>query len=179
MAGKPTKKTKTTDGKPPVLPTVVALLLVGLGLLAYNSPLVHRPNAYEPQPIKASVQELKEGNSKEINESDPGANIDITLHLVSGHYTLFDFYSQSCGPCMEMAPRLVEMTKHRPDFAVRSIDVDRSGAQGIDWESPICRQYNIHSLPYFILYGPNGVVIAKGKEASRQVIEIMQKEVYN
>lgn len=178
-----TKKNKKAgeakNGNTVVVYAIVAVIAGTLGVLVYNSPLVQRPNAYDPKPVKASPQELTEGNVKEINNENPGETISLTGHLVSGHYTLFDFYSHYCGPCMAMSERLVELTRLRPDFAVRSVNVDRDGAQSIDWESPVCTQYDIHSLPYFMLYGSDGKLIAKGREARAQIEEIMSKEIYN
>lgn len=158
-------------------PAIVLLVLIFIGFIAWKSPLFQRNNPSNSHPVKAGSQELAGGNSKEINSDSTGERIDVMKHTVSGHTTLFDFYSQYCGPCMALAPVLVQLTKVRPDFAVRSIDVNRPGVQGIDWESPVCQQYEIHSLPYFILVGPDGKIVAQGQDASLQVREIMSKEL--
>lgn len=79
---------------------------------------------------------------------------------------------------MRIAPELLELTKQRPDIAVRSLNVDRPGTQGIDWGSPLCSQYDIHSLPHFIIMNASGKTIAQGRSASEKIIKLIQKANY-
>jgi hypothetical protein len=34
-----------------------------------------------------------------------------------------------------------------------------------DWSSPVAKQYNLRSIPYFIIYGLDGKVAHTGQEA--------------
>lgn len=178
---RPKKSPPSATGKPqpaPVKAIAISMALVAAGVYFYKN-VIQRPSVYSPLAVKASVDELKNGNCKEINELHPGEQIELPPHMVYGRFTLFDFFSEYCGPCMELSERLVDLTKQRPDIAVRSINVNRNSTQGIDWDSPVCKQYNIHSLPYLMLYGPDGKLIAQGSAAKAQVIEMLNKEVYN
>ncbi|MBY0547942.1 MAG: thioredoxin family protein [Candidatus Obscuribacterales bacterium] len=172
MATKQNEQTKVIGA------VLVIVGLAGLAFLFFQSPLAHQGDMTEPTKVKPSITELKEGNSRQINEDKPGEELNIADHKVSGHFTIFDFYSEHCGPCMRIAPELVELTKQRPDIAVRSLDVDRPGTQGIDWESPLCSQYNIHSLPHFIIMNASGKTIAQGRSASEKIIKLIQKANY-
>lgn len=161
-----------------ILPFILFVCVVGLGYAYTKSPLGQQVDLSQPKPVKPTVEEMKNGNSRQINEDTPGEEIDIAKHKVSGHFTIFDFYSESCGPCMRIAPELLELTKERPDIAVRSIDVDRGGTQGIDWNSPVCQQYKIHSLPHFVIMNSDGRIVAQGRAASDAVIKLIQKANY-
>ena len=105
----------------------------------------------------------------EINESNPGQPIDFAPQLVSGKYTIIDYYSPYCGPCMRLRPSLQYLTVARNDVAVRSININRPGVRGIDWDSPIIKATGIQSLPHLIIFDPNKHQVSEGREASMQV----------
>lgn len=172
MAAKQNKQTGTI---------ICCTLIAAVGGIVYayiNSPMARNGDLSEPAKVKPTITELKEGNSRQINSDNPGEQINIADHKVSGHFTIFDFYSEHCGPCMRIAPELLELTKQRPDIAVRSLNVDRPGTQGIDWSSPLCSQYDIHSLPHFIIMNASGKTIAQGRSASEKIIKLIQKANY-
>lgn len=85
-----------------------------------------------------------------------GREVDLEAHLVPGKLVLFDFYADWCMPCRMLEPHVDRLAAlHEDSLAVRKLDV-------IDWESPVARQYRISSLPHFMLYGPDGALIAAG-----------------
>lgn len=126
---------------------------------------------------RPSVDQMKNGDFKIINEDNPGEKIELSKFRAFGKYTIFDFQSAYCGPCREMTPHLLELTKARPDIAVRSVDINRKEVQGIDWDSPVCQQYGIHSVPSFRIYGPGGKELASGGAARDQVRNCINEEL--
>jgi len=94
-----------------------------------------------------------------------GAEIEITDYVVPGKITVFDFTSDYCPPCRQIAPLLDELHARRDDLAVVKIDINRPETKGIDWRSPVARQYNLQSVPHFKVYGADGKLMAEGEAA--------------
>lgn len=113
------------------------------------------------------------GDYLEANEFTPGEEIDAKKYLVKGKYTLFDLYSEYCSPCMRTIPRLKELSLHRADIAIRSFNINRADITGIDWDSPLAKQFDLSSIPAFVIYGPNGNLIAEGEAAKSQVFRVL------
>ena len=85
-----------------------------------------------------------------------GAQVKISDYLVPGKTTIFDFTSQYCPPCRAVAPRLEKLHETRDDIVVVKVDINRPTFKGIDWESPVAKQYDLGSVPHFKVYDPNG-----------------------
>lgn len=98
-----------------------------------------------------------------------GKEIALEDYAVPGKTTIFDFTSEYCPPCRAIAPRLEKLHLTREDIAVVKVDINRPGVKGIDWNSPIVRQYSIKSVPHFKVFGPDGQLLAEGDEASQMV----------
>jgi thiol-disulfide isomerase/thioredoxin len=98
-----------------------------------------------------------------------GAEVKITDYLVSGKTTIFDFTSQYCPPCRAVAPLLEKLHQTRDDIVVVKVDINRPSVKGIDWDSPVAKQYELGSVPHFKVYGPDGKLMAEGKPASQLV----------
>jgi hypothetical protein len=45
------------------------------------------------------------------------------------------------------------------------VDINRPDVRGIDWRSPVARQYELNSIPHFKVYGPDGKLQVEGDEA--------------
>lgn len=89
-----------------------------------------------------------------------GREVDIEDHLVPGKYVLFDFYADWCGPCRALEPQIRDLAgRHADNLAVRKVDI-------INWDSPVSRQFRMSSIPYMILYGPDGEPITAGDAGS-------------
>ena len=103
-----------------------------------------------------------------------GAEVKITDYLVSGKTVIFDFTSEYCPPCRAIAPKLDALHASREDVVVVKVDINRPETKGIDWQSPVAQQYGMKSIPYFKVYGPDGKLVADGKEASAMVRGMLQ-----
>jgi thiol-disulfide isomerase/thioredoxin len=110
-----------------------------------------------------------------INAGNPGEPIDIAAHLVPGRTVIFDFFSDYCPPCVAIAPQLEKLATIRPEYVIRKIDINRPGRRGIDWGSPVARQYNLDGIPHFKIYDPQGRLSADGEEASRIIRNLLSK----
>lgn len=89
-----------------------------------------------------------------------GREVDLEAHLVDGKYVLFDFYADWCGPCRALEPQLLDLAGQYADrLALRKVDV-------INWDSEVARQYRISSIPYMVLFGPDGAKLAAGDAGS-------------
>jgi thiol-disulfide isomerase/thioredoxin len=105
-----------------------------------------------------------------------GQNVKLTDHLVPGKTVVFDFYSDFCGPCVQIAPALEKLHQTKPDVVVVKVDINRPGIKGIDWDSPVVRQYNVRAVPHFKVYGPDGKLKAEDSPTSdraRQMVLAM------
>ena len=107
---------------------------------------------------------------------EPGQRVNIEELVREGKITIFDFYSEYCGPCVIMSPKLEKLEQKRDDIVVVKIDVNREGVRGIDWRSPVVAQYGIRSIPYFIVYNEAGRRTHAGRSASRKVYELLYRE---
>ena len=121
-----------------------ALLLLGsLALLALVFTACGRPTGVEPGHIAL------------------GEEVVLANHLVPGKITIFDFTSKYCGPCQAYTQPLALLQAQRTDVAVVKVDINRPGVKGIDWQSPVARQYKLQSIPQFKVYGPDGKLLAE------------------
>ncbi len=114
---------------------------------------------------------------KEVHTKGPaplhishGAKITLANYLVSGKTTVFDFYSEYCPPCRAISPKLEKLHAERADLAVVKVDINRAGVKGIDWRSPVARQYDLQSIPHFKIFGPDGKLQAEGDAAYETVL---------
>ena len=98
-----------------------------------------------------------------------GQEVALADYLVPGKITVFDFYSEYCPPCRRISPKLVKLHQTRDDIAVVKVDINRPGEKGIDWQSPVARQYRLESVPHFKVYGPDGKLQAEGDAAYEMI----------
>jgi thiol-disulfide isomerase/thioredoxin len=133
--------------KQKVVGILVILCLVGLTTL----------------PAQAGVTEGNSGRG--------GQPIDIKRFIKPGQTTIIDFYSTNCPPCMKLAPMLATMAARRPKTQVVKLNIDRPGSQGIDFDSPLAKQYKISGVPHLMVFDENGQIKAEGREALTMVLE--------
>ncbi len=103
-------------------------------------------------------------------------SINIQKEIVKGKINIIDFYSPFCPPCKKIAPFLKKLDDQRRDIVVITIDINRPGVMGIDWKSPVAQQFNLKSIPYFIVISPFGKLMCEGKEAYSYVVQLMRVE---
>jgi len=91
-----------------------------------------------------------------------------------GKTTIFDFYSEYCPPCRQIAPYLKKLDTLRPDIVVLKVDINRPGVRGIDWRSPAAQHFNLRSIPHFVIYNPNRQRSHEGRSAYQEINRLMQ-----
>jgi thiol-disulfide isomerase/thioredoxin len=92
-----------------------------------------------------------------------GREIALTDFLVPGKTVVFDFTSKYCGPCQAYNEPLKLLHAKRADIVVVKVDINRPDVQGIDWQSPVARQYDLRSIPHFKVYSPEGRLVAQDR----------------
>jgi thiol-disulfide isomerase/thioredoxin len=109
------------------------------------------------------------GSVADANTGSPGETLDVNSLLVKGKTTVIDFYSPFCPPCVRLAPLMAKLAKKRPDLAIKKVNINRAGVNGIDWRSPLAQQYQIRQVPHFMIFNPQGQPVAQGREAFQTV----------
>jgi thioredoxin 1 len=109
------------------------------------------------------------GTLLDANPNDPGQTLEVKSLLVKGKTTLIDFYSPFCPPCVRLAPLMAKLAKKRPDLAIKKVNINRPGVNGIDWRSPLAQQYQIRQVPFFMIFNPQGQLVSQGREAVETV----------
>jgi thiol-disulfide isomerase/thioredoxin len=86
-----------------------------------------------------------------VEIAEAGEVVELEPHLVAGKVTVFDFYAIWCEPCREVDEHMLELLAANPDVALRKINI-------VDWDSEVAKQHlrNAASLPYLLVYGPDG-----------------------
>jgi thiol-disulfide isomerase/thioredoxin len=115
---------------------------------------------------QAASQHTKGNKPLSISQ---GQEVNLTDFLVTGKTTVFEFTSEYCPPCRAFAEVLLQLHQQRADLAVVKVDINRIEVHKIDWQSPVARQYELQSIPFFKIVGPNGQLLAEGKPARDQV----------
>ncbi|HEY4302662.1 MAG TPA: thioredoxin family protein [Candidatus Didemnitutus sp.] len=112
----------------------------------------------------------------DVAQVSQGKEIQLSDYVVPGKTTIFDFSSDYCGPCRTYTDPLANLHAKRSDVAVVRVDINRPGVRGIDWKSPVAREFSLESIPHFKVYGPDGKLKAEdGPESSaaRQIVDQM------
>jgi thioredoxin 1 len=103
------------------------------------------------------------------NTGHGGEELDLKPLLTVGKTNLIDFYSPFCPPCVQMAPVLERLAEMRPDLAIHKVNINRPDVRSIDWRSPLAKQYKIRQVPYFMIFSPQGKLVAQGPGAVEQL----------
>ena len=93
-----------------------------------------------------------------------GKLVDLIEYLVPGKYTAFYFYAEWCGPCRILKPKLEKFVENGDKLALRELNI-------INWENPLVTYYKLPSIPYFIIYGPDGKFIERGPGFSNNIMK--------
>lgn len=123
-------------------------------------------------PAGARPSEAASPAEKEISF---GETVKIEDHLVKGKTVIVDFFSQYCPPCRRISPLLTRLTEKRSDLFVLKVNINRKDVRGIDWQSPVARQFKLESVPHFIIYGADGKVLAEGEAAFDKIGQWLQE----
>ena len=103
-------------------------------------------------------------------------SVNLKNSIVKGKTNIIDFYSEYCPPCKRISPFLKKLDARRGDLVVIKIDINREGINGIDWDSPVAKQFRLKSIPYFIVISPWGKLMCEGKEAYSYVVHQLKEE---
>jgi len=98
-------------------------------------------------------------------------SVNLKKRIVKGKTNIIEFYSEYCPPCKRIAPFLKKLDDRRGDIVVIKIDINRTGVNGIDWQSPVAKQFMLKSIPHFIIISPRGELMFEGREASNYVVQ--------
>lgn len=107
----------------------------------------------------------------------PKTPVNLATLIEAGKTNIVDIYSEFCPPCRAIAPLLEKLDAKRSDIHVVRVDINRKGHQGIDWGSPVARQFKLKSIPYFIIIDEHGKVESEGKPAYQKVVALIRKEL--
>ncbi|MBI4644086.1 MAG: thioredoxin family protein [Deltaproteobacteria bacterium] len=119
-----------------------------------------------------------EASDPKVRNGNPGRGgetLDLKSLLSQGRTTAIDFYSPYCQPCVKMAPVLEKLAARMPEMAFVKLNINRPQVRGIDWRSPLAQQYRLKSVPYFMIFNPQGKLVAEGPEAQKMIKDWLQK----
>lgn len=111
-----------------------------------------------------------------VNGANPGKELDLKAQLVQGRTNIVDFFSKYCPPCMRISPLLEDLGQKRSDLQIVKVDINRPGIVGIDWQSPLARQFGLKSIPHFKIYDGNGKLVSEGDQAYQQIMVWLKSE---
>ena len=94
-----------------------------------------------------------------------GEEVDLVANLVPGKYTIYDFYADWCPPCRALDVEFRAMASRHENLAIRRVDI-------VDWSTPVVKQHAFESLPFIVLFGPDGQEISRGDRALFEVMEL-------
>jgi thiol-disulfide isomerase/thioredoxin len=118
--------------------------------------------------VLALLTAAEAGAVQVVNDGRGGETLDLQKLREKGKTTVIEFYSPFCPPCLRLAPLLEELSRKRPDLAIKKVNINRPEAKGIDWKSPLAQQYGIRSVPHFVVFSPRGKA-TEGRAAFSQV----------
>jgi len=111
-----------------------------------------------------------------VNADNPGEKINLEDYLKAGKTNIVDFYSDFCPPCRKISPLLSKLDAKKDDIVIIKVDINRKGVRGIDWGSPLARQFNLSSIPHFKIYDGSGKLLLEGENAINRVVQVLQQE---
>jgi peroxiredoxin len=89
----------------------------------------------------------------------------VTLESLRGKVVVLNFWTKTCGPCLEEMPELAELTKvvrDRPDVVILAVSVD----EGPDDVRPTLQTVLRDEPPFMVLFDPDSKVVG-GKYGTR------------
>jgi thiol-disulfide isomerase/thioredoxin len=103
----------------------------------------------------------------------------VTIAQYKGKVLMLDFWATWCGPCVGEIPNVLAVYKkyHTKGFDVVGISLDNDKSaltnflkekkipyrqifNGKGWSDPIARQYGVRGIPFMLLIGKTGNIVA-------------------
>jgi peroxiredoxin len=84
----------------------------------------------------------------------------VTLDSLRGKVVLLNFWSKSCGPCLEEMPSLAELTqivRDRSDVVILAVSID----EGPEDVTPTLKTVLRGPAPFTVLFDPDGQIVGK------------------
>jgi len=106
------------------------------------------------------------GKVKDIEVITHGKKVDITKKLGPNRVTLIDFYADWCGPCRMISPHLELIVHKDKEVVLRKVDIVR-------WNTEVCQQYQIGSVPQVWVYDKKGKLVGKVTGANSQQVDVL------
>ncbi|MEI6501148.1 MAG: thioredoxin family protein [Armatimonadota bacterium] len=116
-------------------------------------------------PVTPPAVGLPDAVPGQVRTISKGQQVTLTDYVAPGKPTVFDFFSEFCPPCRALSPKLEKLAQTRPDLSIVKVDINRPGIQGIDWQSPVARQYKLQGIPHLKVFGADGKLQAEGDQA--------------
>ncbi len=132
-------------------------------------------------------------------ETTPDFNLTLpdgqtkSFSALRGQYTILQFWGSWCGPCRAENPFLVEMYEkyHSSGLNIVSVGIERNATswrlaiendgmiwpahtiESGDFNGPLARQFNVHSIPAIFLINPQGQIMGVNQrpEQIRKMLE--------
>ncbi len=112
-------------------------------------------------------------NVKTLNKGREGQLFNVTEYLTRGKINLVCFTSADCPSCQALEPRLIALAERDSQIVLNQMVIDRPSSAGIDWQSPLARQYELRSIPHFQVYDGSGNMLAEGEPARKMVSKML------
>jgi peroxiredoxin len=124
------------------------------------------------------------------------SNRNFTFSSLKGKLVLIDFWASWCNPCMGEMPNVKKMYDdfHSKGLEIVGVSLDKSREGWLKairiknlnwiqvsdlkfWQTPMTSLYNFNAIPFTVLVGPDGKIIAKnlrGEELYKKVAELLK-----
>ena len=121
--------------------------------------------SFEPEDTEVAYSQQFE----KVKLISQGRLINVIDYIEPHKYTVFMFYADWCAPCGPLKDKLGELAVRVNNMALREIDI-------INLENPLVKYYNLPSIPFFIIYGPDGKFLERGPMLSKKLLKQIASE---
>lgn len=121
-----------------------------------------------------------------------GSEVSLSDYVGKGTYTLVDFWASWCGPCRAESPHVAQLYNEykdkgltvlgvavwdKPEHTKKAIkELNINWPQIIDTGMTPMDLYGVNGIPFIILFGPDGTIIARdlrGEAMIKKVTEVL------